>query len=784
MKRTAATPQLPALVRGPAAALSAAVLTALWLAFFPSSTDAARVPEYTISLQVEPVNADIPTELNLGLQYRLPASETGADSSNYRFREMRASFRLQGKVGNAYEYRASINQQTGINFSTLWTLHYVKKRRAVEIRFNDAEYDIRSYAGETFFVEAPATTPRDPVLQLVGTIALRDGRRLLSSPDRARIDVALDVDTAAKTDLSYGPVDIELSDGRPVLQVLPSGEHRVARFANLAEVGAGATIVPPAASRMFRVRIGTSGTQMMTTMNPRKPGERLLLIRHSDIVSWAPPKPASPVMGGAKTVTLTNIVTIPMTNMVTVTRTNVVRNIVNVPKTNLVTVTRTNVVKNIVNVPMTNIVTVTKTNLVKVTKPVGITAVFALLPQDTPGLVATDFELGFQDGTAAPKSMGAFDAKGSLTTAMLPKVDRKLPLFFRRKGEAAWKQLPEAVNPSSQSPLNIIDATTLLPGEPVQFSAVISAKTAPAGSRAASAKVALLAAGKPSGIAGSGSVAAQPGAPGARWNAAVAGALPAKLNQSPLEVRVELPGFRQTRALEFDNLAALKQALASSNGSLDIPVRQKVAPEARGLAIVIDPARRWTNFTPLRNRITDELFNRIDARKGLRAPLLVGSDRGPYDIVSPDDFKNPDFDLYSFFFNGFRDQAVRSGMMTPKGAAEIVGSMEDRLALAPQLEVHGGWDIVCLMPHNPGGETVGSVPDKETVQNLIDGLKLADARLLIVENGSTSRYLTALQDRVERMTGDKTLVRYQSRKELNQVMELVIGEIDRFVPKP
>ena len=111
---------------------------------------AARIPEYTIMLQLEPINCDIPNELSGGLEYRLPKSETGADNSNYKYREMRSNFRLKGKTGNAYEYRATVNQKTGINYSTLWTLHFAKKRRAVEIRFNQLDYDIRSYAGESF----------------------------------------------------------------------------------------------------------------------------------------------------------------------------------------------------------------------------------------------------------------------------------------------------------------------------------------------------------------------------------------------------------------------------------------------------------------------------------------------------------------------------------------------------------------------------------------------------------------------------------------------------------
>ncbi|MFT5031477.1 MAG: hypothetical protein ACI9VS_003946, partial [Candidatus Binatia bacterium] len=136
---------------------------------------AARIPEYTIILQLEPINCDIPNEIAGGLEYRLPKTETGADNSNYKFRAMRPGFRLQSQRGDAYEYRATINQKTGINYSTLWTLHFAKKRRAVEIRFNHPDYDIRSYAGQTFLVEPSAFSTRSPVLKLQGTISLREG---------------------------------------------------------------------------------------------------------------------------------------------------------------------------------------------------------------------------------------------------------------------------------------------------------------------------------------------------------------------------------------------------------------------------------------------------------------------------------------------------------------------------------------------------------------------------------------------------------------------------------
>ncbi len=751
------------------------------------SGSAARVPEYNIILELEPINCDLPTTLNPGLEYRLPSSETGADNSNYRFREMRTAFQLRGRKGKTFEYRATVNQRTGINFSTLWTLHFQKKRRAVELRFNHSDYAIQSYAGDTFYVKAPASTPDNPTIRLVGTISLQPGPVLGGRSTRTPISVVVDNDTISKADLTFGPVDIQLTDDRPLLQVLPDGSARTASFSNLAELGSKVVLAAPSANRMFRIRIGHSARVVMISTNPQNPAERQLVIRHRDISSWVPPKKTAPMTttGGA-VVTRTNIVTIPMTNLVTVVKTNLVSvpktnlvmvtrtNVVNVPKTNLVMVTRTNVV----NVPKTNVVTVTRTNLVKVTKPVGITAVFALLPRNAPGVVPADYELGFNTGTGAPKSMGSFDANGSLTTAALPEGNRELPLFFRRRGDSTWNALKERVNPKSKSSLNVIEAMALLPGEPVVFEARLLTKSLAAGD----AKIQLLAADKPTGISANGAGLPRNSSGIGGWQAAVSGALAARLVDQPLEIRAQASGFRQTTAAKFANLAALREALERDNGAVTLQLRPKVDDAQRGLAIILDPARRWANFTQLRNQIADELFDRIDAQNGLKAPLIVGADRGPYDTVRPADFKDPDFDLYSFFFNGFRDQAVRSGMMTPKNAAEVVGRMDDDNALAQRLEAHGGWNIVCIMPHNPGGETVGNAPGRETVQELIDALRLADARLLVIENGSTSRYLTALQDRVRRMTGDNTLFRHHSRKEIADVMELVKGEIGKFVP--
>ena len=377
--------------------------------------------------------------------------------------------------------------------------------------------------------------------------------------------------------------------------------------------------------------------------------------------------------------------------------------------------------------------------------------------------------------------MGAFDASGSLSTALLPEVDRELPLFFRRKNDPTWNMLKERVNPKGKTSLNIIDAMALLPGEPVTFNAKLLTKSDTSGA-SGEVKIELMAADEPVGISGSGARLTKSDSGVGGWQAAISGALSAKLVDQPLEIRAQAPGYRQTTKARYANLAALREALAKDNGAVSIHLRPKVDESQRGLAIILDPARRWANFTALRNQISDELFDRIDARNGLNAPLIVGSDRGPYDTVLPADFKDPDFDLYSFFFNGFRDQAVRSGMMTPKNAAELIGQMDDDNALAQRLEFHGGWNIVCIMPHNPGGETVGNAPGRETVQALIDALRLADARLLVIENGSTSRYLTALQDRVRRMTGDNTLFRHHSRREIADVMELVKGEIGKLVP--
>jgi hypothetical protein len=743
---------------------------------------AARIPEYTIILQLEPINCDIPNEIAGGLEYRLPKTETGADNSNYKFRAMRPGFRLQSQRGDAYEYRATINQKTGINYSTLWTLHFAKKRRAVEIRFNHPDYDIRSYAGQTFLVEPSAFSTRSPVLKLQGTISLREGLPVFRSGNRTRVDVALDSATIGQADLTTGPVEVQLSDGRPVIQVLPDGSARTAKFSNLAELGSGAALAPPASARMFRLRIGKSATQIMATMNPAKPGERLLLLRYQDLSSLVPPRRTAPLVSTpGRAITMTNFVTIPRTNLVTLTVTKT--NLVNVPQTNLVTVTQTVMRTNVVNIPKTNLVTLTviRTNLVKVTQPVGLTAVFALMPQNAPGVVPPNFELGVSSGSGTPASLGFFDSKGSLTTAALPKVNGQLPLFVRPKGAADWARLPETVNPSGKSPLNVINAMTLVPGEPVQFNVLISANAA-APPDAHKGMVRVLAGGQPTGIEGPAILSRESNSERSRWTAAVSGALSRTRYNQRLTLDVDVPGFRQSLVFDMANLTSLNDLLGANNNTLPAQIRKKVTPDQRGLAIIIDPARRWSNFTVLRNRITDELFNRIDARNQLKAPLIVGADRGPYDTVKPDDFKDKNFDLYSFFFNGFRDQSVRGGMMTPKGAAEIIGALEDKLALAQHLEIHGGWNIVCVMPHNPGGETAGAVPDRETTQNLIASLQLADASLLVIENGSTSRYLTALQDRIERMTGDKNLFRYQSRKEVDKVMELINGEIDKLVP--
>lgn len=725
---------------------------------------AARIPEYAIILQLEPINSDIPTELGGGMEYRLPGTETGADNSNYKFREMRPGFRLAGPVGDAYEYRATVNQKTGLNYSTLWTLHFAKKRRAVEIRFNHPDYDIRSYAGETFLVEPTEFSGRSPVLKMQGTISLREGRSILGSGNRVRIDVGLDAATVSQADLSVGPVSVQLSDGRPVVQVLPNGVSRTASFSNLAELGSGAVLAPPADSRMFRLRIGKSATQVMATMNPARPGERLLLLRYQDLSSLVPPRPVAPLMtrpGGA--ITMTNFVTIPKTNLVTVTQTVMRTNVVTVPKTNLVTLT------------------VTKTNMVEVTKPVGLTAVFALMPQNAPGLNPVDYELGFQADTGQPVSLGKFDSKGSLTTAALPKVNRQVPLFARAHGSSEWKRLSESVNPSGSSPLNVINALALIPGEPIRFSVAITANAA-AGPNAGKGIVRVLAGGDPTGVEGAAVLSGESTPEQSRWAASVSGALSPIHDNKRLTLDIDVPGFRQSLVFDLANIASLKALLAANNNSLPAKLRKNVGSGQRGLAIVIDPARRWSNFTALRNKISDELFHRIDAKNQLGAPLLLGADGGPFDIVMPGDFKRSEFDLYSFLYNGFRDQSARSGMMTPKNAAEVLGDLGDENSLAKQLERHGGWNIVCLIPHNPGGETAGTVPDRETTQNLIASLQLADARLLVIEDGSTSSYLTALEDRISRMTGDKNLFRYQSRKELDKILELVHQEIDKLAP--
>lgn len=762
----------------PARLIHAIAILLLAACLLPCS--AARIPEYTIILQLEPINSDIPAELDGGMEYRLPTTEIGADNSNYKFREMRPGFRLIGAIGEAYEFRAAVNQKTGLNYSTLWTLHFANKRRAVELRFNHPEYDIRSYTGGTFLVEPTEFSGHSPVIKLQGTISLREGRSILASGNRVRIDVGLDAATVAQADLTVGPVSVQLSDGRPVVQVLPNGVSRTATFSNLAELGSGAVLAPPADSRVFRLGIGKSATQVMATMNPAKPGERLLLLRYQDLSSLVPPRPVTPLIttaGGA--ITMTNFVTIPKTNLVTITRTN----LVNVPKTNLVTVTQTVMHTNVVNVPKTNLVTltVTKTNMVEVTKPVGLTAVFALMPQNAPGLNPVDYELGFQADNGQPVSLGKFDSKGSLTTAALPKVNRQVPLFARAKGASEWERLSETVNPSGSSPLNVIDALALIPGEPVQFSLAIAANAA-AGPEASKGMVRVLADGEPTGVEGAAILSGESTPEQGLWAATVSGALSPKQDNKRLTLDINVPGFRQAVVFDQANIASLKGLLAANNNSLPAKLRKNVGPGQRGLAIVIDPARRWSNFTALRNKISDELFNRIDARNQLGAPLLLGADGGPFDIVLPSDFTRSEFDLYSFLYNGFRDQSARGGMMTPKNAAEVVGDTGDENSLAKQLERHGGWNIVCLIPHNPGGETAGTVPDRETTENLIASLRLADARLIVIEDGSTSRYLTALEDRVSRMTGDKELFRYQSRKELDKILELVNQEIDKLTP--